>query len=339
MSTVLAPSLPSAHRTDQALVAATRPYAREDRLRSWLYTLSTMGALGGAAWLAASQQPWPVRAAAAVATGLAIVRAFVLFHDFMHQAILRGSRLAWGLYSLFGLLILVPPSVWRETHNYHHAHTAKIVGSHVGSFPMVTTTMWAKMTSRQRLAYRLARHPLTMLFAYLTVFLWGMVLAPLIRAPRRHGDAALSLVVHAAFLGALAHVGGGAAVLFGAVLPMSVACAAGAYLFYAQHNFPGVHVADRAHWRFADAALRSSSYLRLGFVGRVITANIGFHHVHHLNAAIPFYRLPEAMAAIPELATPTETSLHPRDVLACLRLALWDATADRMVPLPRDPLR
>ncbi|MEJ7734322.1 MAG: hypothetical protein WKG00_34645, partial [Polyangiaceae bacterium] len=54
----------------------------------------------------------------------------------------------------------------------------------------------------------------------------------------------------------------------------------------------------------------------------------------HLNARIPFYRLPEAMAALPELQDPVVTTLWPRDIRACLRLALWEATASRMVSLP-----
>jgi omega-6 fatty acid desaturase (delta-12 desaturase) len=64
------------------------------------------------------------------------------------------------------------------------------------------------------------------------------------------------------------------------------------------------------------------------------TGDIGLHHVHHLNAAIPFYRLREAMAAIPELQIEPQTSLSPRDVLACLRLKLWDPAAQRMVGYP-----
>src|SRR5258708_12519057 len=42
------------------------------------------------------------------------------------------------------------------------------------------------------------------------------------------------------------------------------------------------------------------------------TANIGYHHIHHLNPRIPFYRLPEAVAAIPESQHPRTTSLPPR---------------------------
>jgi omega-6 fatty acid desaturase (delta-12 desaturase) len=61
------------------------------------------------------------------------------------------------------------------------------------------------------------------------------------------------------------------------------------------------------------------------------TGNIGYHHVHHLNPRIPFYRLPEAMAALPELQNPRVTTLHPRDIVACLRQNLWDPARQRMV--------
>ena len=62
------------------------------------------------------------------------------------------------------------------------------------------------------------------------------------------------------------------------------------------------------------------------------TANIGYHHVHHLNSRIPFYRLPEAMHALPELQSPRTSSLHPADVHACLRLKLWDPASQQLVP-------
>ena len=65
------------------------------------------------------------------------------------------------------------------------------------------------------------------------------------------------------------------------------------------------------------------------------TANIGFHHIHHLNSRIPFYRLPDVMRELPELQNPRTTTLHPRDIRACLRLKLWDVASQTMVPVPR----
>lgn len=57
--------------------------------------------------------------------------------------------------------------------------------------------------------------------------------------------------------------------------------------------------------------------------------------MHHLNPSIPFCRLPEAMAALPELQHPGRTSLRRRDIVACFCLKLWDPEAGPMVGYPR----
>ena len=163
------------------------------------------------------------------------------------------------------------------------------------------------------------------------VFLWGMCLGPFLRSPKKYWDSLLALVVHGAILAAILATSGLAMALYAVVLPMVVAFAAGSYLFYAQHNFPDIVVQGRHEWRYTDAALHASSYLRTGPILRWFTGNIGYHHVHHLNPGIPFYRLPEAMAGIEALQSPPTTTLHPRDILACLRLKLWDPDGGRMV--------
>ena len=126
-------------------------------------------------------------------------------------------------------------------------------------------------------------------------------------------------------------MGGFSTVFFACLLPSSIASALGAYLFFAQHNFEDLRVLSQERWSHFDASLDSSSYMKLGRLGNWLTANIGYHHVHHLNALIPFYRLPEAMATIPELQSPLITTLHPGDVLTCLNLSLWDTNSQRLV--------
>lgn len=69
---------------------------------------------------------------------------------------------------------------------------------------------------------------------------------------------------------------------------------------------------------------RSLSPRKFGRLLDWLTGSIGYHHVHHLNAAIPFYRLREAMDAIPELQQPVVTRLRLRDILGCFRANLWD---------------
>jgi omega-6 fatty acid desaturase (delta-12 desaturase) len=55
-----------------------------------------------------------------------------------------------------------------------------------------------------------------------------------------------------------------------------------------------------------------------------------------LNPSIPFYRLPEALEAIPELGRARVTSLHPDDIAACFQLKLWDPQTEQMVGYPAD---
>src|SRR6516165_8769042 len=62
---------------------------------------------------------------------------------------------------------------------------------------------------------------------------------------------------------------------------------------------------------------------------RWFTANIGVHHVHHLCSRIPFYRLRLVLRQHPGLADVGRLSL--RQSLACVRLALWDEAASRLI--------
>lgn len=43
--------------------------------------------------------------------------------------------------------------------------------------------------------------------------------------------------------------------------------------------------------------------------------------------------MPEVIAAMPELQNPKVTSLHPRDIVRCLRLKVWDVETQSMVGL------
>lgn len=328
---------PPGRRGPKELLAATKPFQEENRVRSWLHVVETFGALFALLAIAALAPWWWLRLAASVVGGLVIVRAFILYHDFMHLAILRNSALAKGLFYAFGTWVLTPPTVWRATHNYHHANTAKIVGSHVGSYLMVTTDMWKTMSASERRMYKLLRHPLNILFAYVTVFGVGMNVSPFLRNPRKHWDAAVALVAHVMLLALVTAFFGWQMTLFTIVVPFAVAMCLGAYLFYAQHDFPEMNVQPRESWEFTRAALESSSYMKLGPVMNWFTGNIGYHHVHHLNSGIPFYRLPEAMAAIPELQHPLgTTSLHPRDIARCFSVKLWDPAAGKMVGYPSE---
>jgi len=195
----------------------------------------------------------------------------------------------------------------------------------------MTKDQFEKSSQFERFSYLFVRHPLTILFGYVFMFIFGMCLNPFLNDPRKHFDCLIALVVHGLISAALLIYGGWPALLLTQVIPHFITYAIGSYLFYAQHNFPGVSFSDYAGWTYEKAALESSSMMRTSVVMGWFTANIGYHHIHHLNSRIPFYRLPEVIREVPELQNPKVTSLRPSDVVKCLRLKVWDVQAQRMI--------
>ena len=317
-------------RTASELVRATKPFAREVRWLSWWHFWSTLVALAGLLALACLDVPWWGRLPVSILAGLTMVRMFVIYHDYQHGTILGNSRLAAVVLAVYGLLLLAPRSIWRHTHNHHHRHNGRLHATGIGSFPLMTTQAFARAGRLRRFGYVLSRHPLTILAGYATIFLYGMCLYPLWFRPRQHADAALALLLHAALVTVLAAVAP-ALLLWTLLLPLGVATALGSYLFYAQHNFPGARFQEGCDGDYAATALAGSSYIPMNPALRWFTGNIGYHHVHHLNARIPFYRLPEAMAGLEELQSPGVTTLSPLGVYRCLRLKLWDPERQRLV--------
>lgn len=315
------------------LIVATKPFAREIRKQSWFHLLSTLAvlalAMAGSLWM----PHLALRLLSSMIAGLLVVRMFIIYHDHQHHSILTKSAPANLIMTLFGLYILSPSSIWKRSHDHHHKHNSKLFSASIGSYPIVTRKKFLEMSTGQQRAYLATRHPLTIALGYLTMFVYGMCVRSFLSSPKKHADSLLALVLHVAVSVVLVLFLGWQSWLLVYILPLFVACGLGAYLFYAQHNFPGVSFYESGEWVYEKAALDSSSYMDMSPLMAWFTGNIGYHHIHHLNARIPFYRLPEVMDHFAELQQCKRTSLHPREIRACLRLKVWDPEANRMIGL------
>lgn len=320
-------------REGKDLILATKPFASEIRSRSWFHLFTTLGSLLLALTGTLFIPSLILQLAFSVLSGLLIVRMFVIYHDHQHHTILQHSKLANAIMTIFGLYILAPTSIWKRSHDYHHKHNSKLFTADIGSYPIATRQKFEQMSGKERRAYLFTRHPLTIFSGYITMFFIGMCLQSFLSSPRKHIDSLVAMLLHVAGSVAICYFFGWQAWLLFVVIPFTVACGIGAYLFYAQHNFPGVVFKEGKDWCYHDAALLSSSFLVLSPVWNWFTANIGYHHIHHLNARIPFYRLPEAMEAIPELQEAKTTSFKISDIIACCRLKVWEPELQRMISL------
>lgn len=316
-----------------SLIRATMRFTTENRVLSWYYFLSTLILIVSAYTATVLvQSPYP-KFAFGVLAALFMTRMFVIYHDFQHEAIFRRSTVVRGFMTLFGILALAPVSIWDESHEHHHHNNSKFSTFVVGSFPVVSKKTFAGLSRAGRIKYLVIRHPLMIAFAYIPIFLVSFCLYPFFENPGKYWDCGVAAVVHVLIAAGVCLAGGLELLMFAVIVPSVVMYAIGGYIFYAQHNFPKVVFRDDPHWSYLDSALNSSGFIRMNRIMRWITANIGYHHVHHVNPRIPFYRLPEAMKALPELQSPRDTSLRFSEVVRCLRLKLWDDDLGRMISM------
>lgn len=313
------------------LILATKKFAIEDRRKSWILTLSTLFILISLLTMTVIVPTWPLKLIFSLVAGLVMVRMFIIYHDFQHHTIFKGSKLANAILTIYGMYVLVPASIWKRSHDYHHNNNSKLFSASIGSYPIATKSKYRAMCSKERRVYLAIRHPLTIMFGYLSMFIFGMCISSLVSAPKKHLDSLLTLIIHFTVSALVFYFFGWQTWLFTILIPIFFASAVGAYLFYAQHNFPDTKFADNKNWKYEKAALESSSYMKMHPIMHWFTGNIGYHHIHHLNSKIPFYRLPEAYKAMPELQQAKTTSLLPKDIVACFRLKVWDPERDRMV--------
>ncbi len=94
-------------------------------------------------------------------------------------------------------------------------------------------------------------------------------------------------------------------------------------VFFVQHNFPGSYASDEQSWSYFKGAIEGSSFLQLPPVLNWFTADIAYHHIHHLSERIPDYRLRDCHFANLHLLGDVKP-LYVHQIPSCFSLILWD---------------
>jgi omega-6 fatty acid desaturase (delta-12 desaturase) len=262
-----------------------------------------------------------------------LVRAFILFHDCVHDSFFASKRMNTFLGYLIGVLTFTSFEDWRMSHLRHHATYANLDTRGFGDIWTLTLKEYENLSKRRRLLYRLYRTPLVLvgLGAWFNFLLSNRLPARASRRKERVSVVLTNLLILAVAL-AVARIIGWRTYLAIQLPVVWLAGAAGIWLFYVQHQFPGGYWARKGDWVPLRAAFEGSSYYRLPALLRWFSADIGLHHVHHLNPRIANYRLQECFDAIPALKAKAPLSI--RDSFAGMGLKLWDEERQRLVPFP-----
>lgn len=321
------------HLKGRELVLDSIKYTGENRMKSWYHTILTLILLIASFLVTFYSTHWSLNLLFSLITGLLIVRFFVIYHDYLHGAILKNSKLAKFVMTLFGIFVLAPSNIWKRTHDHHHNNNSKLSNNGTGSYPLLSKEGYKKLSKKEKTIYLASRHPLTIFFGYITLFILDFNVKSIVLSPKKHWDSFIALLVHVLIAVAIYQAGGVSGLFFTWIIPFLIADGMGAYLFYAQHNFPEATFKENKDWDYSEAAIQSTSFLVMNPVINWFTCDIGYHHVHHVNHNIPFYRLREAMDNIPELQHPKTTTLKIKDIIACLRLKVWDPEKGQMTSL------
>jgi omega-6 fatty acid desaturase (delta-12 desaturase) len=125
----------------------------------------------------------------------------------------------------------------------------------------------------------------------------------------------------------------GAALFFSVYLvSVSIAGGLGIVLFTVQHNFEHAYASSSESWDYETGAIEGTSYLVLPGWLNWFTANIGYHHVHHLSANIPNYRLVDCHTEYEHLFTRV-TRVKLSQVHGALQCILWDQGSRRIISM------
>jgi omega-6 fatty acid desaturase (delta-12 desaturase) len=347
-------SLPSLQLLKEQKRALIREYANANDRDGFSQVAVTVLPLAMVCWIAA----WSIHVslwittAATLAISVLMIRVFALMHECGHGSLFRTQWLNRTVGFFFGVASGMPQYVWSQHHHHHH-QTNGNWDKYRGPLSTLSITEFEALSGFQQWFYRNARHvalaPLAG-FVYLIFnprvnWIKGScaLLLHVLRGKKaatfktrywksfkeyRHQSA--NNVVLLSLWVLLSWAMGPVAFFAIYLTSVSLAGGVGIALFTVQHNFEHAYASEDAAWDIDAGALSGTSFLILPRWLNWVTANIGFHHVHHLSASIPCYSLPRCHAEYQHLFTDV-TRITLTEIPRHLRCILWDSRAQRII--------
>ena len=265
----------------------------------------------------------------AVPTAGFMVRSFIIFHDCCHASFFRSVKANDRLGLVIGVLVLTPYYHWKHDHAIHHATAGDLDRRGIGDVYTMTVEEYLSVPWYKKVGYRIMRNPMIMftvgsfLVCTVTHRFWRA------GAGRRERSSVIwTNIALVAVIGWIILEIGWAAFLLVEIPILLIACSAGVWMFYVQHNFEPSYWERHQNWDFFNACMKGSSFYKLPKVLQWFTGNIGFHHIHHLSPKIPNYKLEQCLKENPVFQV---EPLTIRKSLKSLFFRLWDEKEKMMV--------
>lgn len=321
--------------------AVTARHRTPSDARAWLEVLACVVPLV-ALWLllvASLQLPYIATLVLAAVASLFFTRLFLLQHDMGHGALFKTP---W-LNDVVGIIVCVPLLTpyweWRKSHAIHHSHAGKLETRIVPDILTMTVDEWRTAPLWKRAAYRVFR---SVPFLFGVAPLWHFLVSNRIKGsmcrelPRGKNllNVWITTAGFALFAWAVSSVIG-----FGSFLAIQAPIIViggmfGMWIFYLEHNFETTWLAREGAWSHEDASLRGSSFCPMPRWLAWLVADVGYHHVHHLDPKVPSYRLRACHDDNPELFGRVPRLSIRESLRGAWSLRVYDEEHGRLVPFP-----
>jgi omega-6 fatty acid desaturase (delta-12 desaturase) len=259
-----------------------------------------------------------------------LVRLFIIFHDCGHGSYFKSQKANRIVGKFFGILAFTPYDKWHNQHMRHHGTVGNLDKRGVGDVWTMTKEEYKSSSKWDRVKYRIYRNPVIMFgIGSLYVFLIQNRLTKMDMTRKEKLNIYFTNVVLILICTVMSLIIGFGTFLLIQLSILYIAAISGLWLFYLQHQYEDVTWFRNKEWNFRTVALEGSSFVKFPKLLQWFSGNIGFHHIHHLNARIPNYYLNKCFRenTIFKEVKPVTFMMS----LKSLKLRLWDEQIQKMV--------
>ncbi|MGE0021877.1 MAG: fatty acid desaturase [Draconibacterium sp.] len=272
---------------------------------------------------------WITAGLIVIAAGF-LVRLFIIFHDCGHGSFFKSQRANRSVGMFFGILAFTPYYKWHNEHMQHHATVGNLDKRGVGDVWTMTREEYLASSKWLRFRYRMYRNPLIMFgVGSLYVFVFKNRLAKKDSDKKEKLNVYFTNAALVVMFIIMSWLIGFWTYLIIQIAIIYLAAIAGLWLFYLQHQYEEVSWVRSSDWNYLKIGLEGSSFVKFPKVLQWFSGNIGFHHIHHINARIPNYKLEKCYNENPVFKQVEPVTFMKS--LKTLKLRLWDERLQRLI--------
>ena len=295
-----------------------------------------------------------------------IIRVFVMLHDCGHNCLYEKPRENKIFGFIFGVLCGVPQYVWSKHHDYHHATNGNW-NKYRGPLAVLSVDQYGDLNEKGKKSYtnqrklRLAPMAGFLYFIFNPRFTWmkgSLQLAAfyfkqkLSKASSSKSSSEILTEFKTNYWNdwqEYAHMSANNIILLSAwvlaasyfgviefftvyIIAVSLAGAIGIILFTVQHNFEESYASGDEGWNYFTAALDGTSFLQLPKLLNWFTADIAFHHIHHMSARIPNYNLVKCHDQYQHLFDRVKR-ISLSEIPHAFKFILWDNHTNKIISI------